>query len=616
MYVFKYKIKTIRVKLILIFFTFFLLPFLLFGSIWYQRSTQLIEENAITSARKSIQQANSYLNYYFGELERTTFPLITHPLIQDFMKIPSDDVYQRLSLTMQIQNQVINQVIYGKNEVYGLSIISENGMIVSNLADTLEGFGTRNLSQLEPMGQRNIKFNRIHWENGMPILTISRKFTDASTYRTNGLMLIDLRLNEISAFINKIGLSKTGITWIANDEGEVLLHPNQNQIGKGVPDWYNENIREKEQGSLIVNDSGVQKLIVFEHSPLTEWTLVSEVPLKELTGDLFALRNVTLIILMAVTLVSLFFIGGFALSLTNSLSNMKRLMKRAGSGEMFVRAHVPPGRHDELGELNESFNHMVEKLQRLIDEIHASELREKELMIKQRETMLKSMQAQINPHFLYNTLEVINSYAILEDVMPISRMAIALASLFRYSITNGDSKISLYDEMQHIQTYLDIQKERFEHLTVDMQFSWSDLRQVQGLRLILQPLVENVFRHAYEKHERYPEFVALKGERTTVGYRLVIIDNGGGMEFSIMERLNKAFQSTEDAEPHLPGNDQNDENQWGNVGLWNVHQRLRLSFGVSYGLNILKSTNKGTWIEVHLPLINGGTWDADNDYCR
>ncbi len=307
MHLFKFRIRTIRVKLVLLFFIFFLLPFMLFGYIWYHRSTQLIEENAIASARKSIQQANGYLNYYFGELERTTFPLIAHPLIQDFMKITTNDVYERLSLTQQIQNQIINQVLYGKKEVYGLSIISDKGMIVSNIADTLEGFGNRDMSQLEPTGQQNIKFNRIHWENGMPIMSISRRFTDAHTYEIKGLMLIDLRLNEISAFINKLGLSETGITWIANKEGEVVLHPAHNQIGKAVPEWYDENVRKKEQGSLIVNDSGGQKLIVFEHSPLTDWTLVSEVPLQELTGDLFALRNLTVIILIAVTLVSLFF---------------------------------------------------------------------------------------------------------------------------------------------------------------------------------------------------------------------------------------------------------------------------------------------------------------------
>jgi two-component system sensor histidine kinase YesM len=610
MNVFKYKIKTIRAKLILIFFVFFLLPFILFGSVWYQRSTQLMEENAISSAKKSIQQANNYINYYFGELERVTFPLITHPLIQDFMNISSDDVYPRISLTNQIQNQVINQVLYGKKEVYGLSIITENGLVVSNLADTPEGLGTRDVWQLEPMGVRNIKFNRIHRENEMPILTISRKFTDARTYKTKGLMLIDLRLNELSAFINQAGLSKTGITWIANNEGEVLIHANQKQIGMAVPEWYTDNIHKGERGSLIVDDSGVKKLIVFEYSPMTEWTLVSEVPLKELTGDLFALRNLTLIVLSAVTLVSLLFIGGFALSLTNSLSNMKRLMKRAGSGEMFVRAYVPPGRQDEFSELNESFNHMVEKLHRLIDEIHASELREKELMIKQRETMLKSMQAQINPHFLYNTLEVINSYAILENIMPVSRMAISLASLFRYSISNGDAMISLFEEMQNVQTYLEIQKERFEDLIIHLQITWSDLSQVRGLRLILQPLVENVFRHAYEQHQLYPEFIAIEGERTATGYRLIIMDKGGGMEASVMERLNNAFESEQDTVVHLPGNDRNDDNRWGNVGILNVHQRLRLSFGVPFGLTILKSTKEGTWIEVHLPIITGGTWDA------
>ncbi|TVY01044.1 sensor histidine kinase [Paenibacillus cremeus] len=286
-----------------------------------------------------------------------------------------------------------------------------------------------------------------------------------------------------------------------------------------------------------------------------------------------------------------------------------------GSGEMFVRAQVHPGRQDELNELNESFNQMVEKLHRLIDEVHTSELREKELVIKQRETMLKSMQAQINPHFLYNTLEVINSYAILENVMPISRMATSLAALFRYSITNDSEKVSLYEEMKHVQTYLDIQKERYEHLTVQLQWSWDDLRYIQTLRLTLQPLVENVFRHAYEKHERYPEYIAIQGEPTPKGYRVTIIDHGGGMDASVMEKLNLAFRSSSETEYSLPGKEHDEDHRSGNVGLWNVHQRLRLSFGEPYGLYISSSSSQGTCMEVQLPAIIGGNEDAKNDSC-
>ncbi|WP_248927494.1 cache domain-containing sensor histidine kinase [Paenibacillus hamazuiensis] len=605
-----FNLKTIRAKLILLFTVFFLLPFVLFGSIWYQRSTELIEENAIASAQKSIGQANTYLNYYFDDIERRTLPYITHPLIQAFMKITPEDTYQRYAITTQIQSQVINQIINGKKEIYGLSIISGNGVVASNLAETMDGLTNRDFNQLEPKGDRKTKFNTIHWESGIPLLTISRKFSDTSTYRTDGLMFIDLRLNELSALISNIGSGQAGFTWISDGEGGILLHPDQSKIGQAVPDWYKNQIQNKERGSLIAEDSGVSKLIVFERTPSTGWTLVSEVPLAELTGDLFALRNVTIVILSAVTLISLLVLGGFTLNLTNALSHLGRLMKRAGSGEMFVRAHVRHGRQDETSELYESFNHMVEKLQRLIEEIHASELRKKELIIKQRETMLKAMQAQINPHFLYNTLEVINSYAILENVMPISRMATSLAALFRYSITSGDTKVTLYEEMKHIETYLDIQKERFEHLTVELQVAWNELPNVRALRLTLQPLVENVFRHAYEKHERYPDYIGIQGEAGETGYRLIVMDKGEGMPPAVMERLNRSFQSVSEEGDPLPENEQDDASRSGRMGLWNVHQRLRLSFGGGYGLHILKSDEEGTWIEVYLPIVTGGKLDA------
>ncbi|UQZ82451.1 putative sensor-like histidine kinase [Paenibacillus konkukensis] len=519
------KFSSIRAKFILLFTFFFLLPFILFGSMWYHRSTQVIEDNAVASAQKSIQQTDRYLNYYFNDLERSTLPYITHPLIEAFMKLSPDDEYQRYIITAQIQNQVIDQVIYGKKEIYGFSIYSDSGMSVSNLSSTMDYWKNRDIVKLEPKDVRTVSYNSVHWENQSPILTISRAFT---VKNTKGLLLIDLRIKDISALISSVGSSQTGLTWIANAEDTIVLHPDQSLIGGPVPDWYYEHIKNQEQGSLIVEDSGVKKLVVFERSPLTEWTLISEVPLAELTGDLFSLRNVTIIVFMAVSLIALLVVGGFSLRLTNALSNMRRLMKRAGSGEMFVRAHVAQGKQDELYELYESFNQMVEQLQRLINEVHASELREKELVIKQRETMLKSMQAQINPHFLYNTLEVINSYAILENMMPISRMATSLAALFRYSITSGSEEVSLDEEMAHIQTYLDIQKERFEELTVEFQFNRADLRHIQTLRLTIQPLVENAFRHGYDKHERYPEFIGISGEPAPEGYRLLIMDKGAG----------------------------------------------------------------------------------------
>ncbi|TVX97742.1 cache domain-containing protein [Paenibacillus cremeus] len=329
-----FKFKSIRSKLILLFTVFFLLPFILFGFIWYQRSTKSIEENAIASAQKSIQQANSYLNYYFNDLERSTLPYITHPLIQAFMNLPPDDVYQRFYITAQIQNQVIDQIIYGKKEIYGFSIYSGNGMMASNLASTMDGWASRDLERLQPKGQRKVSYNNVRWENQIPILTISRTLSIKSEQGSHGLMLVDIRLNEISAFISKIGSSQTGSTWIANGEGVIMLHPDQSRIGTNVPDWYNDHINTRDKGAFILGDSGVKKLIVFERSPLTEWTLISEVPLADLTGDLFALRNLTIIILIAVTCISLLVLGGFSLRLTNSLTKLRGLMKRAGSGAM------------------------------------------------------------------------------------------------------------------------------------------------------------------------------------------------------------------------------------------------------------------------------------------
>jgi two-component system sensor histidine kinase YesM len=153
----------------------------------------------------------------------------------------------------------------------------------------------------------------------------------------------------------------------------------------------------------------------------------------------------------------------FSFRLTRSLSLLRRLMKSAENREWTVQA--PEDRHDEIGGLYRSFNHMVNEIRRLIEVVHASKLKEKELQLKQQSAMMQAMQSQINPHFLYNTLEAINSHAIVEGVMPISKMATALADLFRYSVQSSSETVSLKEELDHVKTYMDIQKERFPYLT-------------------------------------------------------------------------------------------------------------------------------------------------------
>jgi two-component system sensor histidine kinase YesM len=574
-----------------------------FGKLWYDKSTLFIEHSAINFNEQIVKQVNEHLNEYFLDLERTTLPLILHPLIQDFMMLTPEETFGRFMTTNKIQNELLQQITFGRPEIYSFSIFSNQGLSVSSLGSSM--VEKHYQTYMDMPSSKNYSFLGIHWKGDTPLLTITRKFKDASTYQTSGVLVIDLRLNVISETVDQIEVGETGFLWIADAQGQVIYHPDKSKMGARTPDWYSKQIKDLSSGAFIYSEQDVKDLIVFHKSPYTDWTIVSQVPIHELTAELLSLRNVTIWGGLALVLLVILVIGGFSLSLTNGLSKLQRLMRSAENGNLSVTASEHHG--NEVGNLYRGFNNMVRELRRLIEEVHTSQLREKELVIKQRESMLKALQSQINPHFLYNTLEMINSYAIVEGVAPISRMSIALADLFRYSIDDSMKVVSLQKELEHVQKYLEIQKERFPYLQIDFDIDKLMIPHAEAVRLTIQPLVENSFRHGYEKHRMKPVYIGITSERNENGYLLRIIDKGRGMNRETMDYYNRSFL---DDRHTLAGEGTSDDEALKKIGLWNVHQRIRLLFGAPYGLQVVQSDEQGTMIQMMLPYADYAVEEA------
>ncbi|OPH51874.1 hypothetical protein BC351_34225 [Paenibacillus ferrarius] len=587
---------SIRTQLITLFIFFVCIPLLVFGKLWYDKSTLFIEKSAINFNEQIVKQVNGHLNDYFLELERTTFPLILHPLIQEFMTLTPEQTFERFMITNKIQNELLQQIVFGRPEMYSFTIFSNQGLSVSSLGSSM--VEKRYQAYLDMPSSENYSLLGIRWEGNTPLLTIIRKFKDASTYQTSGVLIIDLRLNVISEIVDQIEVGDTGFLWIADAQGQMIYHPDKTKMGAKAPDWYSKQVKNLDKGAFIHSEHNVKDLLVFHKSSYTDWIIVSQVPIHELTAELISLRNVTIWGGLALVLLVIIIIGGFSLSLTNGLSKLQRLMRSAENGNFFITA--PEHHGNEVGSLYRGFNKMVRELRRLIDEVHTSQLREKELVIKQRESMLKALQSQINPHFLYNTLEMINSYAIVEGVAPISRMSIALADLFRYSINDSMKIVYLQDELEHVRTYLEIQKERFPYLDIDFDVDKRMITHAKAVRLTIQPLVENSFRHGYEKHRMKPVYIGITCERNENGYLLRIIDKGRGMKRETMDAYNDSFMNDTNTSSGEAGMDE----ALTSIGLWNVHQRVRLLFGPPYGLQIIQSNEQGTVIQMMLPGVS------------
>lgn len=579
---------SIRTKLNVLIVLFLCIPFIALGILWYEKSTETIEVNAVNSSRQLIKQINNQLDAYFIDLERLTLPVITHPLIQRFMKIPKDEQYERFVVTRDIEKELLPNFMFGRPDLYGFSVVTENG-IASYGGSFSKDINMKLFEQYKDTNSFRIVGTRM--QDYLPVLTVVRTFRDAATYRTLGMLVLDLNMTQISGILQNVQLGQTGYIWIADNNSQVLFHPESASQGVPVEADLAETFTREREGYFLKQTEAGRTLVIFHRSAVTNWTIVSEVPLGELIGRLIDLRNVTLWIAFALILFVLAVLTSFSYNVTRSLSILQRLMSKAENGDLAVQA--PERRRDEIGSLFRSFNKMVTEIRRLITVVHASKLKEKELQLKQREAMMQAMQSQINPHFLYNTLEVINSYAVVEGVMPISNMATSLADLFRYSVGNPQQLVSLKKELDHVRTYLDIQHERYPYLTYRCDVGDALAADVQAVRLVVQPLIENAIVHGYERHKLRPEHIGLTAEPAQ-GFCLVrISDNGRGMEPERMETYNRFFQGTLDGEEGpLP---------FERIGLLNVHHRLRLAYGEPYGLYIEKSDASGTVIRMTLP---------------
>ncbi|WP_240413787.1 sensor histidine kinase [Paenibacillus periandrae] len=601
-----------RTNLIILFIVFLCLPLLVLSKIWYDKTTDSIEHSAKLFNEQIVRQMNGQLNAYFSDLERSTLPLIAHPLIKEFMSITENEAYNRFVVTRKIESELFQQVVFGRPEIFSFTLYSENGLHVSNQGAYLsdDDYGT----YMQLSNRANFNVMGIRWINNTPLLTITRKFTDTTHYQTSGLLVINLRLNEIWNIVNQVQLGNTGSIWIADSNNRIIYDRDLDKLGSQIPDWFTTQAYGlQENDTFIHKENKTDTMVIFNKSAYTDWSIVSEVPIQELNADLIELRNVTIWAALILTLVASFIIGGYSFYITGSLSKLEKLMRQVQDGNLAVNAPLRRGK--ELKSLYSGFNQMVWELRRLIEEVHTSQLREKELLLKQKESMLRALQSQINPHFLYNTLEMINSYAILEGFKPISRMATALADMFRFCMKDSMYVIPLQDEMDHVRTYLDIQKERFPDLQVDIHLEQEEgYHRVFTARLTLQPLIENCFIHGYEEHLLKPSYIGVFGQRVHDKYIIRIVDHGKGMPPHILRTYNSAFKAV-DVDSISQRNQLSDEEKQ-HVGLMNVHARIRLLFGVHFGLHITQSDDNGTIITLTFPLnTSAAVYSKEDPLC-
>ncbi|MFC3802863.1 sensor histidine kinase [Cohnella sp. GCM10012308] len=432
-----------------------------------------------------------------------------------------------------------------------------------------------------------------------PVISYSRllKNIDTRNAAPYGVILIDLSMDSLSSLVDKVNLgAETGVLFL-DDAGRSIYttHPSYEEEALGKID--RAKLAGSTEGKLTLTLAGAKYLVSYRTSEITGWKLLTFTPFAAIEKGSDRLLIFTLMLGIVALLFTALLTYGFSRLLFKPILKLQRGMGKVKLGQFdFQLAH---GANDELGQLVGSFNTMVATIKSLITEKYEERL-------ARREAEYRFLQAQINPHFIYNTLQIISSMAVVHKVPHINTAAKSLARMMRYSISERTGPVAVKDELDAVTGYLDIQKLRFGEL-LDYETAIDDaLRNAPMMKLVMQPIAENAVSHGIEPTGRRG-VIRISGRQNGDRLRIEIRDDGAGMPPERVAELTRRLDAPD------VGEDANEADRLHtNVGLRNIHRRIKLFYGESYGISIESEPGAWTVVAVEWPMAAKETGGKGN----
>ncbi len=524
---------------------------------YYVNST---EQNAITNSDQAVSQVENMITNYTEDMS-------------GIMEM----VQQSMKKTEEERNNFFENLIYIRQDVEAITVHSEEGRLLTCWSDGHE---------LKEKIEDNLSYTKLeddtlfisapHVQNLFKeyfpwVVTFSQKMKaeDGEVLQIS----MDIRFSNIAGYVDNVGIGSHGYCYIADKGGNIVYHPQQQLIHAGLKAEQEDKVRDYSDGSHTF--SGVIYTIRTLHN--CEWRIVGVSYLDELVTvkvmDMVrVILSTVLLVILTTTLAGAVLARTFSKPAKQLAAAMRRFVQEAESFEFY-----PVRGTDEIVALSNSFGHMVLQIQELMEKVRQEE-------VTLRKTELNALQAQINPHFLYNTLDSIAWMCEVGRTEEAIEMVNALARLFRISISKGHELITVEKELEHAECYLKIQKFRYKsQFRYDFKVRKSCLGYLCN-KITLQPLIENAIVHGLDMSEEGEILIEVFEEDENIV--MSVCDNGIGMtEEQCKEILHK------------------DIHHKGGIGIKNVNDRVKIYFGEQYGVTIFSELDEGTKVEIRMPKI-------------
>ncbi|MBM7651123.1 sensor histidine kinase [Neobacillus cucumis] len=577
-------------KLIITYLLITVIPVSFIGYIGYNQYTKSIEEQVGEYIPRVLDQANERINDHINELEELPDFLYNSDQVIEILR---KDVYQNNSSLLRdkflVNSYLTNTYINGGNsDILGVFILSKNRLFA---ASRLPYTGFEEIAlpfgqDLDLKGKQQIIFPnqiKLKFKNNPPYILLMQQITDTENRMKLGTIFIAVDLTFVKNIVKNLEtVNKADIT-LMDTNGQIIYDTNAKYIGKTNMDL---NHYPKINGSFKTTREKDNKLISISRIGPDQWILTHSVLLKNLTERTDLVRKATIIAFLGVILISTVISIILAWSVSRPINRLTKLMKQVEKGNFNV--DFPISGNDEVGVLAKSFNSMVHEINSLIKQNF-------QIKLQQKEAELYALQSQINPHFMYNTLETVGMAVEEGEDEVVVEMVTRLGRMLRFSINNKEKMVPIDQEVQHIKDYLTIQKFRFEDRIEFSIHEEIDSKKYYTPKFILQPIVENAIKHGLDEEQDFKIdiFITRVGNVITKNEEAIfrVIDNGPG----IPEKTISDLKSYLETDPMARRDSQ--------FGLINVHGRLIMMFGKGFGLQINSQMKKGTEIMISIPLM-------------
>lgn len=538
-----------------------LIMVVLIGSFYFVKSSELFHREVEDHTIHEIDTSSKYIEQYVSNLKSTSISLAQSNEIKNFSR-------QTASRNESEIHEWLETMLKSHPDFLSIRLVTKDGRFITTgmeeeMATSADMMGQKWYQ--EALAHSNVPvIQSIKNQKNQVVISISQE-VKSDTGEHLGVIRLDVDYHELEKYVKELSLGKNGYAFVIQKDGTLIYHPDSEAFESVDKQMSVQDISNSPMDSMVSEDFFVHKIPI-ENS---DWVLVgvsSFSRFKEDSVKLLGVVSIVGIVSLLICMVGIFVVIRYQLLPVKKLG---QVMKRVEDGDTTVRAEQKGAQEFQV--LASTFNQMLERIEFLMKE-------EKEQEALTRIYELKALTSQINPHFLYNTLDTIIWMAEFQDHQKVVDITKALSNYFRLSLNAGEEIVTLRQELEHVRQYLFIQKERYGD---KLEYHIDELDGIPELtlpKIVLQPLVENAIYHGIKESERPGKITITVSKRDTF-IDICIADNGVGMEENTTSKK-----------------------ELGGVGLKNIQERLTLFFGESFSMEIQSEPNVYTKVYLHLPL--------------